>query len=715
MLPYFLISALVTVASAAPLPLMPMPSKVTAGEGKLAIDSRFRVAVDGYSDDRLQAAVARFVARVARQTGVSLLPGNGVALRVNCQERGSEYPALGEDESYRLAITSSEAFLQANSVTGVLRGLGTFAQLIVPGPDGFEVPALQIEDHPRFPWRGLMLDVARHWMPTPVVERNLDAMAAVKLNVLHWHLSDDQGFRVESKRYPRLQQYGSDGRFYTQAEIRQVVAYARDRGIRVVPEFDMPGHTTAWFAGYPELASAPGPYAIERKWGVFPPVMDPTREETYEFLDGLIGEMAALFPDPYFHIGGDEVEATQWEHSASIHAFARAQNLATSRDLAAYFTGRVQKLLQKHGKIMIGWDEVLNAGLGADTVIQSWRGQASLAEAAVKGYRSVLSFGYYLDHLKPVREHYRVDPWDGLTPEQASGVLGGEACMWSEYVSAETVDSRIWPRLAAIAERFWSARDMTDVDSMYARMEAVSRSLEWVGLKHRSGAGPMLDRLAGGRPAEALRVLADASEALGIEGRRGARAYSSLVPLNRFVDAVAPESESVQRLGRDIARMGADPAATAEVRNILAQWAESEVQVRSLAENNGLLTEVVPLARNLSTAARIGLRALGYLDKHQVVPEGWTARATGELDRLEQPVAEVALAAVRPVRLLLAEIRLQNLETAGVRCSNEPFCNGTTTVVNWTFGSIQSTITLENNALGGQSGLRANANGSRER
>lgn len=712
-----LILALLNAASAAPLPLMPAPAKVTVTGKSLAIDSRFRMAIDGYSDARLRAAVGRFAVRLERQTGVPLTPGNGVTLRVSCQGRGSEYPALGEDESYRLEVTPEAALLKANTVTGVLRGLETFAQLIVPGPDGFQVPAVQIEDHPRFPWRGLMLDAARHWMPLPVVERNLDAMAAVKLNVFHWHLSDDQGFRVESKRYPRLQQNGSDGHFYTQAEVREVVAYARDRGIRVIPEFDLPGHTTAWFAGYPELASAPGPYAIERKWGIFQPVMDPTREETYTFLDGFIGEMAALFPDPYFHIGGDEVEETQWRNSTSIQAFARAHQLATNRDLASYFTSRLQRLLHKHAKTMVGWDEVLSPGLAEDTVIQSWRGQDTLAEAAQKGYRSLLSSGYYLDHLKPASSHYAVDPLDGaarnLPAEQAGRILGGEACMWSEYASAETVDSRIWPRLAAIAERFWSPREVSDADSMYERMAAVSRSLEWVGLTHRSAAGPMLDRLAGGRSARPLQVLAEASEAVGIEGRRDTRQYSSLVPLNRFVDAVRPESELARRLERDVARITTDPAAAAELRGTLALWVENEVQVRSLAGGNGFLTEVIPLAGNLSTVARIGLNALDAIEKRQAPQPGWVEQQIQELEKLDRPMAEVRLAAVRPVRLLLAavareaaQIRRQPLETAGVRCGNEPRCNGTTTVVNWTYGSIHSNITLENIALGGQSGLQ---------
>jgi hexosaminidase len=257
-------------------------------------------------------------------------------------------------------------------------------------------------------------------MPVEVVERNLDAMAAVKLNVFHWHLSDDQGFRVESKRYPKLQEEGSDGNFYTQAEVRQVVAYARDRGIRIVPEFDMPGHATAWFVGYPELASAPGPYSIERKWGVHRPTMDPTREQTYAFLDAFIGEMAALFPDPYFHIGGDEVEPTQWDSSPSIQAFVRAHRLNNARDLQAYFNQRLERLVKKHGKTVVGWDEVLSPGLPADTIVQSWRGPAALAEAAVQGHRTLLSFGYYLDHLTPAAEHYANDPRGGAAGSQVT-------------------------------------------------------------------------------------------------------------------------------------------------------------------------------------------------------------------------------------------------------------------------------------------------------
>ena len=263
---------------------------------------------------------------------------------------------LGEDESYSLVITPTGAKLDAATTLGAMHGLQTFLQLVETGPEGFDVPAISIQDQPRFPWRGLMIDVSRHFIPIDVLKRNLDGMAAVKLNVFHWHLSDNQGFRVESKKFPKLQEMGSDGFYYTQDEVKDLIAYARDRGIRVVPEFDMPGHSTAWFVGYPELASTPGPYSIERKWGVFDPAMDPTSEHTYAFLDEFIGEMTKLFPDKFFHVGGDEVNGKQWDANPKIHAFMHAHGLKNNADLQAYFNTRIQKIVAKHGKTMEGWD-----------------------------------------------------------------------------------------------------------------------------------------------------------------------------------------------------------------------------------------------------------------------------------------------------------------------------------------------------------------------
>src|SRR5580704_17835353 len=226
---------------------MPMPAKVVTGSGSLSIDGAFSISTVGCSDTRMPGAASRIRDRIGRQTGIPI-QGGRIALQVEC---GPD----GDDESYQLDVSPEGARLKAPAGTGALRGLETFVQLIEPGPNGFFAGAVHIEDRPRFPWRGLMLDVSRHWMPLEVVERNINAMAAVKLNVFHWHLSDDQGFRIESKRFPRLQELGSDGLFYTQDQIREVIAYARDRGIRVMPEFEMPGHATSWFVGYPDLAS----------------------------------------------------------------------------------------------------------------------------------------------------------------------------------------------------------------------------------------------------------------------------------------------------------------------------------------------------------------------------------------------------------------------------------------------------------------------------
>jgi len=672
--------------------LMPMPVKIETAPGKLAINANFVVETVGGSNARLAPAVRSFLARVSRQTGVLYAPVPPPAadvrrLTIECAG-GPAYPTLGEDESYTLDVSDAEARIKAATADGAIHGLATFAQLIQPGPDGFQVAGVHVEDRPRFPWRGLMLDVCRHWMPVDVIERNLEAMAAVKLNVLHWHLSEDQGFRVESKRYPRLHQLGSNGDYYTQDQIRDIVAYARDLGIRVIPEFDVPGHSTAWFPGYPELASSPGPFTVGDRGGS---VMDPSKESTYDFLDGFIGEMTQLFPDPYFHIGGDEVNPRVWNQSESIQAFAKAHDLKDAPAIQVYFNQRLLKIVQKYGKTMVGWDEILVPGLPTDAVIQSWRGQKSLSEAAVKGYRGILSWGYYLDHLSPASFHYAVDPLGGpdaaaLTPEQASRIMGGEACMWAELVGPETVDSRVWPRTAAIAERLWSAADVTDVDGMYARLETVNRNLEFTGAMHRAYFQPMLDRIAGNQAAAPLRVVADAVEALGLGTGRTGRPTGTM-PLDRFVDACLPESELAQRLERMARRFVADPAGhrddAAVLRRQFESWAANDAQLEPLVENNKLLAEVAPLSKDLSALGEAGIKLLDYLtppppadvkpkklsrkaqkaeleaqQAAEAAKQEFLTRENAELARLAEPPrrgssgADVRLAAFRPIKVL---------------------------------------------------------------
>src|SRR5579864_5062102 len=455
--------------------LMPMPASLQQGTGQLAIDQSFSVAVSGARDASLDEEVQRFVTQLSRQTGILFRPKPGATptptLQIHAEQGRETVQKLGEDESYELTVADSGAKLTAPSTLGTLRGLQTFLQLVQITPSGFAAPAVTIKDQPRFAWRGMLVDVSRHFIPIDVLKRNIDGMAAVKMNVLHWHLSDDQGFRAESKKFPKLTEAGSDGMFYTQAEIRDFIAYAHNRGIRVMPEFDMPGHSRSWFLGYPELSSGAGPYTLEG--GGIDPIMDPTRESTYKFLQKFIGEMAKLFPDAYFHIGGDEVNGKQWDANPKIQEFIHAHGMKNNQDLQAYFNQRLEKILTKNHKTMVGWDEILHPDLPKTIVVQSWRGQASLAIAAQQGYRGLLSYGYYLDLMWPTSRHYAVDPMSdaaaALTPEQKALILGGESCQWAEWVTPENVDSHIWPRNAAIAERLWSPQDVTDVNSMYAR------------------------------------------------------------------------------------------------------------------------------------------------------------------------------------------------------------------------------------------------------
>ncbi|MBZ5704324.1 MAG: family 20 glycosylhydrolase [Acidobacteriia bacterium] len=650
-----------------PLSLMPMPEHVQLGTGQLVIDRSFSVATTGPHDPRLQRAVETFLDDLRRQTG--MLPrdmgqthASTATLVVHSEQPGKKVQEPGEDESYSLEVSATGAKLSAPTTPGAMRGLQTFLQLVQTGPTGFAVPAVTIQDKPRFPWRGLMIDVSRHFMPLDVLKRNLDGMAAVKLNVFHWHLSDDQGFRVESKKFPKLHRMGSDGQFYTQGQVRELIAYARDRGIRVVPEFDMPGHSTAWFVGYPELASAPGPYQIERKWGEFDPTMDPTQERTYKFLDKFIGEMANLFPDEYFHIGGDEVNGKQWDKNPKIQEFMRSHGLKNKQDLQAYFTHRVQELVRKHGKTMVGWEPSLRPELPKSTVIQSWHGQAQLAEAAKQGYPALLSYGYYVDLMWPASQHYQVDPMADaaarLSPEEKQRILGGEACMWTEYVSPESVDSRIWPRTAAIAERLWSPQEVQDVNSMYQRLEETSRRLEWLGLTHNSSYVPMLRHIAGTDDISALRILADVVEPVKDYTREELAPVpaTSADPVNRLVDAVHPESQTARQFAEMVNALvaGSANAATKEhIRMLLTQWRDNHAKLQPLVANSFLLKEVMPLSQDLSALGDAGLRALDYLDRGERAPEVWRTTQLDLVELAKKPRAQLLLMVAPSVEKLI--------------------------------------------------------------
>jgi hexosaminidase len=653
-----------------PLNLMPTPASARSGTGQLAVDSSFSVGVTGHDDARLERAVQRFLRQLGRQTGLilSAKPADAAkaTLVIHTDHDSKPVQELGEDESYTLEITATGGKLTALTTLGTLHGLQTFLQLVDVSADGFAAPTVTIQDKPRFPWRGLLIDSARHFIPLEVIRRNLDGMEAVKMNVFHWHLSENQGFRVESKKFPKLHELGSDGLYFTQNEIRELIAYARDRGIRVVPEFDMPGHSTAWFVGHPELASAPGPYAIERKWGIFDPAFDPTNERTYKFLNQFISEMAKLFPDQFFHVGGDEVNGKQWDANPKIQEFIRARGLKGNKGLQAYFNKRLQPIVAKHGKSMIGWDEVLDPSLPKDITIHSWRGPKSLVEAAKQGYRGILSNGYYLDLGWPAARHYAVDPMGegaaDLSGEEKAHILGGESCMWSEYVNAENVDSRIWPRNAAIAERLWSPQEVRDPSSMYARLEAISGRLEWLGLTHRTVYGAMLLRIAGPASSEelaALRTLADVVEPVKDYEREESVTVepTSATPLNHLVDAVPLESAAGRHFGelvdKYLASSCRDESAAARLRLELAVWRDNDAKLQPLAQRSFLLKEAAGSSRDLSALGAAGLSALDVLAKGVPTNADWKAQQLALIQPAEKPEGQLLLVPAPAVHKLI--------------------------------------------------------------
>ncbi|HYP52061.1 MAG TPA: family 20 glycosylhydrolase, partial [Pyrinomonadaceae bacterium] len=625
--------------------LMPVPASVRFQAGRLAVKNTFSVAAArGQSDSRLQAGIERFLRRLEGRTVLEMPRGlsadaTAATLVVETSGPGRAVPSVEEDESYTLEVSDRQAVLRAPTTVGALRGLETFLQLLDGDREGFFVPAVRIDDRPRFPWLGLLIDVARHYQPVEVLKRNIDGMAAVKLNVLHWHLTEDQGFRVESKKFPRLHTLGSDGLFYTQEQVREIIAYARERGIRVVPEFDLPGHATAWLVGHPELGSAPGPYTIERGAGIFEPALDPTREEVYKFLDTFFGEMAALFPDAYMHIGGDENEGKQWDRNPQIQAFMKEKGIKDNHALQTHFNKRLLTILKQHGKTLMGWDEIFHPDLPQEVVIHSWRGPAALAEAARKGYKGVLSAGYYIDLIFPTSQHYAVDPIPAdstLTAAEAANVLGGEATMWSEWVSPETIDSRIWPRTAAIAERLWSPRDVRDVDDMYRRLAVTSIRLEELGLTHEKNQAMMLRRLAGGRDTAALQTLVSVVEPVKEYRRYQQRKQTMLSPLTGLIDAARPDSDAARRFASMVDGLLSDAprfdARAPQLRNTLMQWQTAGPELEALIDKSPGLHEARPLARDLSALGAAGLEALSFLTRGVAAPAEWRDARLAMLD-----------------------------------------------------------------------------------
>jgi hexosaminidase len=643
--------------------LMPQPSEMKMGSDGLALRSTFAVETPGISNARLTEAIDRAVRRIERAAGLRHA-GRGVAgttkLVIKVDHTAGSIQSFEEDERYSLNVTPSGVEIDSPNELGAMHGLETLIQLVQPSGSGYTIPAVTIHDSPRFRWRGLMIDCARHFEPVAVIERTLDGMAAVKLNVFHWHLIDDQGFRIQSHVYPKLTEMGSDGLFYTQDDAKHIVAYARARGIRVVPEFEMPGHSTAWLMAYPELASGTKPTEIRREFGVSDYAIDPTRDATYVFIDRFLTEMATVFPDAYFHIGGDESPAPDWKTNPRIIAFKKEHQLSDNDALQAYFNARILKVLTRLHKHMMGWDEILTPTLPKDIVVQSWRGEASLSKGAKLGYSGVLSAPYYLDGMKPAGVHYLADPIPAnsdLTPEEQKLILGGEVCMWAEHLNSVTIDSRVWPRTAAIAERFWSPRDTRDVADMYRRLGPMSLELESVGLTHLQSEDRVLRELAGTEKIDALRTFASVFEPVAFGDRYKAQHTDQLTPLDGFVDAVRPDPPSRHDFEVAVDRFLANPKGDSVDRAALNAWfsqlAESISEVQSQMLTSPRLAEVSTRATQLGELLSMSKQALGYLGDGKKPSSKWIEEQQRTLDEIKKPSALVRFTILEGVSKLV--------------------------------------------------------------
>jgi hexosaminidase len=603
--------------------LMPWPKEIKENPAKFTINSDITISITHNNRERVHNAAISFLRRLSNRTGVFLNTGFPLTNKkgtIHITFDTVSKLSIKNDESYTLNINDTSISINAKTDIGAIRGLETLLQLVQNNETNYFFPGVNIIDAPRFIWRGLMIDVARHFQPIDVLKRNLDAMASVKMNVFHWHLTDDQGFRIESKVYPKLQELASDGLYYTQEQIKDVVNYADNLGIRVIPEIDVPGHASAILAAYPELGSKEEyNYNIERFSGVFDPTLNPTKDITYEFLGNLFTEITTLFPDVYFHIGGDENEGKHWDESLEIQKFKKEHKLKTNHDLQTYFNIKLERILNKLGKKLMGWDEIMTTNIPTTAVIHSWRGEneglsngGSLIAAAKKGYQTVLSNGYYIDRMLSVAHHYSVDPIGAieLTDTERSRILGGEATMWSELVTPLTIDSRIWPRTAAIAERFWSTQDVNDIDNMKKRLEKVSFNLEELGLTHIKNRDVILRSMTNNQDITSLITLSKICEPLKIYKRnKDGIEYKTFSPFNLFADACVVDAKDASYFNQSVSNFINNPSNSIQVLSYLNTWFKNHDDFIKLTKNPKI-KPLETLSRNLSEVSLLLSKAI---------------------------------------------------------------------------------------------------------
>jgi len=511
--------------------VIPQPQKMELKKGAFKLSPETRIHADksaknttDFLTTRLHMATGNSF-RVDDKTSI----GSGIVLTTSGADT-----SLGA-EGYTLSVTQDGAVIRAATSAGLFYGVQTLLQLLPPeifSPVAlknidWQIPSVKITDGPRFQWRGLMLDVSRHFFTKDEVKQVLEAMALHKLNTLHWHLVDDNGWRIEIKKYPKLTSvgawrdgvgfglptnsttaYGPDGRyggFYTQKDIREVVAYAQKLHITIVPEIEMPGHSLAALAAYPEYGSGPGPFIIPLKGGINPGILSPAKEGTFEFLENVLTEVFALFPSKYIHIGGDEVPKGPWKKDEACQALMKREGLKTEEELQSWFIRRIEKIVNAHHKTILGWSEILEGGLAQNAAVMDWIGGGR--EAASQGHDVVMTptancyFDYYqsrnhstepysIGGFLPLQRVYALEPIPaGLTPDKQKHILGAQGNIWTEYIpNLKHIEYMAFPRLSALAEVTWSPKEARNYEGFLHRLKTDEQRLDKLGVSYRPSA-----------------------------------------------------------------------------------------------------------------------------------------------------------------------------------------------------------------------------------
>jgi hexosaminidase len=498
-----IISALVGFGQ--PVSIIPQPVSVKQAGGKFIITAKTVIVTKDAEEEK---AADFFNAYLQSVYGFKLEKGSSTKKNY-IQLNTKKFIQKPSSDAYTLMVTSSGVTITGDTYAGTFYGIQSLIQLLpVTKSAILNIPAVTITDAPRFNYRGMMLDVGRHFFPLPVVKKFIDYIALHKMNYFHWHLTDDQGWRIEIKKYPRLTEIGSTrnntiighypgtgndntphGGFYTQDEIREVVQYAADRFITVVPEIEMPGHAEAALTAYNWLGCpGTGPYKVEGTWGVFNNVFCAGKDSTFQFLQDVIDEVLELFPSPYIHVGGDECPKTNWKKCPLCQARIKAEGLKDEHGLQSYFVHRMEKYINSKGRKIIGWDEILEGGLAPNATVMSWRGEEGGIDAAKQNHDVVMTPGgwVYFDHAQvekddsltiggflPLGKVYGYEPIPKeLNAEQAKHVLGGQANLWTEYITnLPKIEYMIFPRMSALSEVLWSPKNQRNWKLFLPRLQ----------------------------------------------------------------------------------------------------------------------------------------------------------------------------------------------------------------------------------------------------